>query len=404
MKIAQIAPPWIPIPPDNYGGTENVLYHLVEELVAQGHEVTLFAPGDAQTSAQLVSFFPQALCKEQVPWYMHMKAYYHLHKTMQYIREQDFDIVHGHLSSTGDMYLFPLLASLQVPHLITAHSTFPFDKLPGDWQGDADTYFMEWAPKIPIVTISKSARSQIEFPLSIIDTVYHGVPMKQFTPRRPQGEPFLVWIGRFVAEKGAHLAIEAAKRTHLPLRLAGIKDESSPRSLAYFQRKIEPHLDGELIRYVGTVSHEQKIELLSQASAFLNPIEWEEPFGMVVLEAMAVGCPVIAFARGAMPEIIEHGKTGFLVHNLDEMVEYIPRIATLQRTRIRRHVQRHFSAEVMVRRYLAIYKQLIRQAQQEVEQEQTVEIAAQTLPVSSREQSSARLSSSPTQTSRASTQ
>src|SRR5438552_7910808 len=152
MKIAQIAPPWISIPPKDYGGTEIVIYNLVEEQVAQGHDVTLLAPGDAKTSAKKVSFFPQTLLEEGIPWAAHLKAYYHMHKSIEYIKEHDFDIVHTHLSSSSDMYIFPLPAPLATPHITTLHSRFPFDPVQS-WTGKADEYYMEWAPSIPKVAI-----------------------------------------------------------------------------------------------------------------------------------------------------------------------------------------------------------------------------------------------------------
>src|SRR5947209_3645691 len=182
MKIAQIAPPWITIPPKNYGGTESVLYNLVEQQVAQGHDVTLFAPGDAKTSAKLVSFFPKSLLQEGVPWTMHLKAFYHLQKALEQVREQDFDIVHTHLSSASDMYLFPLTAALATPHVTTLHSHFPFDSIPGSWAGDADRYYMDWAPSVPMVAISESARAQEKLPLNFVGVVYNGIDMSQYPP------------------------------------------------------------------------------------------------------------------------------------------------------------------------------------------------------------------------------
>ncbi|HTK11731.1 MAG TPA: glycosyltransferase, partial [Ktedonobacteraceae bacterium] len=154
MKIVHIAPPWLALPPQNYGGTEIVLYHLIEEQVAQGHDVTLVAPGDARTSAQLISFFPRSLIASGVPWTGHLKAYYHLTKAVDYIKQHDFDIVHVHLSSSADMYLFPLMAQLATPHVMTLHSRFPFDRVQ-TWTGDADEYYMEWAATMPIVAISE---------------------------------------------------------------------------------------------------------------------------------------------------------------------------------------------------------------------------------------------------------
>src|SRR3954452_21260416 len=183
MKIAHIAPPWIPIPPKDYGGTEIVIHNLVEEQVAQGHDVTLFVPGDAQTSARQVSFFPKSLLEEGIPWAAHLKAYYHMHKSIEYIKEHDFDIVHTHLSSSSDMYIFPLTAHLATPHVTTLHSRFPFERVQA-WTGTADANYMEWAPCVPMVAISESARSEVPYPLNFVGVVHHGLPMHQFVPSK----------------------------------------------------------------------------------------------------------------------------------------------------------------------------------------------------------------------------
>src|SRR5437868_7849812 len=196
MRIAQIAPPWIPIPPKNYGGTESVLSALVEQQVAQGHDVTLFAPGDAKTSAKLVSFFPKSLLQEGVSWTMHLKAFYHLYKALEQVKEQDFDIVHTHLSTSTDMYIFPLTAALAVPHVTTLHSPFPFDRASSGWIGDADRYYMDWAPYVPMVAISESARAEVPFDLDFVGVVHNGLDMRQFHPGDRKREDFFVWLGR----------------------------------------------------------------------------------------------------------------------------------------------------------------------------------------------------------------
>src|SRR5947209_16391323 len=335
MKIAHIAPPWITIPPKNYGGTEIVIYNLVEEQVAQGHDVTLFAPGDAKTSAKHISFFPKSLINSGIPWPAHLKAYYHLHKSLEHAKE--FDIIHTHLSSSSDLYIFPLTAGLATPHVTTLHSRFPFDRVQS-WTGDADEFYMEWAPDVPIVAISKAARDEVPHHLHFVGVVHHGLPMNKFKPTGRKRGDFFVWLGRFIPDKGTHLAIEAAKRADVPLVLAGTIDRYQQESIHYFENMIKPHIDNEQVSYVGPVNMTQKMDLLSRARGFLNPIKWEEPFGMVMIEAMALGCPVIAFARGAAPEIVVHGKTGFLVHDVDEMVRFIPRIDEIDRAVTRLHV------------------------------------------------------------------
>ncbi|GCE14123.1 glycosyltransferase family 4 protein [Tengunoibacter tsumagoiensis] len=358
MKIAQIAPPWITIPPHNFGGTENALFHLIEEQVAQGHEVTLFATADARTSAHLISFIPASLVSEGVPWQAGMKAYYHLHKSIEYISSHQFDIVHTHLSSSGDMYLFPLLADLNTPHVTTLHSHFPFDRSIGPWVGDADAYFMEWARQVPLITISEHARRN-PLPDNVIGTVHHGIQTDRYRPLTEENGDYFLWLGRFSYEKGAHLAIEAARRAGVPLVLAGIKEPHKPESVQYYKHMIEPYLDGKQIRYVGPVSHQQKVELLSQARGLLHPIVWDEPFGMVLIEAMATGCPIIATPRGATPEIVKHEQTGFLARSVDEIVDCIPRITEIDRRAVREHAEKYFSAPTMVENYVHIYKQII---------------------------------------------
>ncbi len=357
MKIAHIAPPWIPIPPKNYGGTEVVTYNLIEELVAQGHDVTLFAPGDAKTSAKLVSFFPKSLIPSGIPWPAHLKAYYHLHKALEHAGE--FDIVHMHLSTSSDMYIFPLTAPLKTAHVTTLHSRFPFDRVQ-NWTGDADSLYMEWAPFVPMVAISKSAQAEVEYKLNFVGVVHHGLPMDQYRPTGKKREDFFVWLGRVVPDKGVHLAVEAAKQANVRIVLAGTIDRYAQESTQYFHQKIEPLIDGKQVRYIGPVNLKEKINLLSRARGFLNPIQWEEPFGMVMIEAMGMGCPVISFARGAAPEIIVHGETGFLVNDLDEMIQYIPRIDEIDRNVTRMHIEKNFSVQAMTKRYIEIYEKLVK--------------------------------------------
>ena len=277
MKIAHIAPPWISIPPKNYGGTETVLYNLIEAQVAQGHDVTLFAAGDATTSAKLVSFFPHSLLEAGVPWQGHLKAYYHLHKAIEYIKDHDFDIIHTHLSSSADMYLFPLMSHLAIPHVMTLHSHFPFDRVQS-WTGDADdSYIKDWALKVPMVLISNQARANTMLPLHIAGVVHHGLPMEQFRATTLQPENYLVWLGHFVPKKGAHIAIEAARRAGMPIVLAGTVDKHVDEAVNYFEHTIKPLIDDRRVKYVGPVNMQQKIDLLSRAYGMLNPIQWEEP-------------------------------------------------------------------------------------------------------------------------------
>jgi glycosyltransferase involved in cell wall biosynthesis len=359
MKIAHIAPPWIPIPPKTYGGTESVLFDLVEEQVALGLDVTLFAPQDATTSAKLISFIPKSLRQEGAPWSSHPKAFYHLYKSIEAASAADFDIIHTHISTSDNLYIFPLTARLATPHVSTLHSNFPFDHVQG-WTGDADNYYLKsWASAVPIIAISEHARREAPSNLNIAGVVHNGLQVQNYVaPNKKRGEE-LAWLGRFMPEKGPHLAIEAAKAAQRTLVLAGTIDRSEQVSVRYFHDVIEPQLDQQQIRYIGPVNRRQKIKLLSHAYGFLNPIQWEEPFGMVMIEAMVLGCPVISFERGAAPELIINSETGFLVHDVDEMVQAIPQLADLNRQTIRQHVEHNFSARVMAEKYMKIYQKII---------------------------------------------
>jgi glycosyltransferase involved in cell wall biosynthesis len=359
MRIAHIAPPWIAIPPKNYGGSENVIYNLVEAQVAQGHGVTLFAPGDAKTSAELVSFFPYSLLAAGESWQAHLKVYYHYHSAVEYIRQHKFDIIHTHLSSSADLYLFPLLADLDIAHVTTLHSPFPFDKNAGRKLGPADEYYKQWLSSVPMVAISESAKAQAPDDLNFVAVVHHGLPMKDFHSTRKRLGNYVAWLGRFSPEKGAHLAIEAAKQAGMPIVLAGTQDRYNQESMHYYREVLEPLFKEEHVKYIGPANLQRKLNMLSRARAFLNPIEWEEPFGMVMIEAMAVGCPVISFPRGAAPEIVVDGKTGFLVKDVPEMVQALEKINEIDRAETRHHVEECFSSDLMARNYTRVYKQVI---------------------------------------------
>ncbi|GCF09036.1 glycosyltransferase family 4 protein [Dictyobacter arantiisoli] len=355
MKIAQIAPPWVSLPPQAHGGTENVIYQLVEELVELGHEVTVFAPADAHTAAKQVSFIPKSLLTEGVPWQANLKAYYHLHKSLEYVAEHDFDVVHTHLSSSSDMYIFPLATMLTTPHVTTLHAYFPFDRTTDNWIGDADHYFMEWANHVSLVAISENARRRVSHTTGFVGTVHNGLRLDQYTPTAPSAGDYFVWLGHFTYENGAHLAIEAAKCAGVPLLLAGVKEQYNRDAMEYYRHLVKPSIDGVQIRTVRLASTRDRINLLRQARGLLHPIQWDEPFGMALIEAMATGCPVISLARGAAPELIDHGHSGFLAHNLHEMIAYIKHIDEIQREDVRDHAEQYFSSRIMAEKYLHIY-------------------------------------------------
>lgn len=218
---------------------------------------------------------------------------------------------------------------------------------------------MQWLSSVPMVAISKSAEAEAPKDLNFVAVVHHGLPLNDFRPTKKRRGEFFAWLGRFAPEKGAYLAIEAAKQTGVPIVLAGTIDRYRQESLRYFHQVIEPQLDDAQVKYIGPVNLKQKLNLLSRARGFLNPIEWEEPFGIVMIEAMALGCPVISFARGAAPEIVVDGETGFLVQNVDEMVQSIPKIDEIDREATRLHVEHNFSARVMAEKYTQVYRKVI---------------------------------------------
>jgi len=360
MKIAHVGSVWFSIPPKNYGGTESVVAKIVEEQVAKGNQVTLLASGDSKTTAKLVSFVPEALIEKGVPWMAHQKSWYHLFKSIEYVKNQHFDVIHLHLSSSSDLYIFPIIAELSLPFICTLHSPFPFDLCgqPG-WQGDADKYYVEWLQKVPMVAISEKAQKEVPYPLDFVGVVHHGLPKDSFIEKvQPAGDYFL-WLGRIVGLKGVHVAIEAAKKAGVKLILAGIVDRSLKTSYEYYTNVVAPLIDGDQIQYIGPANAAQKFELYSKAKALLNPILWEEPFGMVMIEAMAAGCPSISFGRGSVPEIVKHDVNGYVVDNVDQMVECMKKIDTLDRTAVRDFAKSHFSVEAQVENYDKMYKIVI---------------------------------------------
>ena len=209
-----------------------------------------------------------------------------------------------------------------------------------------------------MIAISERSRSEVPHKLNFLGVVHHGLPMSQFQPTVKRPEDYLVWLGRIVQEKGTHLAIQAAKKAGRRLILAGTIDYNLQESIDYYEEMVKPYIDGDQIQYIGPVNLSQKVDLLSRAYAMLNPINWEEPFGMVMIEAMAVGCPVITFPRGAAPEVVQHRKSGFLAHDLQEMVQFIDRIPDLDRSAVRSYVERNFSVRAMAENYTRMYKKV----------------------------------------------
>ncbi|HEY1266255.1 MAG TPA: glycosyltransferase family 4 protein [Candidatus Binatia bacterium] len=335
MKIAQVAPLYERVPPKFYGGTERIVSCLTEELVREGHDVTLFASGDSLTSARLAPVCDEALRLNQE---IKDDILYHIILIEEVARRAaEFDFIHFHLN-----YLhFPIARRLPTPHVTTLHGRL-----------DLPEYvplYREF-PDAPVVSISDSQREPLP-QLNWQGTVYHGLPEDLFQCRTDRGK-YLAFIGRFSPEKRVDRAIEIAKRSGIPLKIAA-KIENT--ELDYYKSEVEPLLDDPLIEYIGEIDEEQKQDFFCNAYAQVFPIDWPEPFGLVMIEAMACGTPTIAFRCGSVPEIIDDGVTGFIVDSVEEAVESLKRVAALDRENCRRTFQKRFSAERMLKDYVKIY-------------------------------------------------
>jgi glycosyltransferase involved in cell wall biosynthesis len=339
MRIAQVAPLAESVPPKLYGGTERVVSWLTEELVADGHNVTLFASGDSITGGKLVPIIPHAIRLSR-PRADPFAAYAAQLDAIADAAE-DFDIVHSHI----DWVHLPLLSRLSVPHLTTIHNRLDTPDLPS---------IVRRFPRAPLISISNHHRTPLPG-ANWLGTVYHGMPVDALTPSYQPGS-YLAFLCRLTNEKGPEAAIRIARRAGNPLRMAAKIPRAETR---YFKEKLQPLVDGEEIRLVGELNDTGKGELLRGASALLFPIDWPEPFGLVMIEAMACGTPVIAFRCGSVPEVIDDGVTGFVVNNEAEAVAAIARLGELDRRRIRETFDRRFTARRMAQDYLHYYDRLL---------------------------------------------
>jgi len=338
MRIAQVAPLAESVPPRLYGGTERVIAWLIEELVELGHEVTLFASGDSQTSAKLVSAWPRALRlgrPRSDPFAAHSTL---LEAVAE--RATEFDVIHAHI----DWLHLPVLSRLGVPFLTTLHGRIDLPGVPN---------LIRRFPEARFVAISDSQRAPVP-DANWVGTVYHGLPVNSLKPSFRQGD-YLAFLGRLSRDKGPDAAIRIARAANMPLRIAA----KLPRDAqAYFKSRLAPHIDGEQIRLVGEVNDAAKQNFLGNAAALLFPIDWPEPFGLVMIEAMACGTPIIAFPAGSVSEVIEEGVSGFIVDGEEQGVQAVARLNTLDRRKVRAQFEQRFTAKRMAQDYLKLYKML----------------------------------------------
>ncbi len=342
MRIAQVAPLYESVPPKLYGGTERVVSSLAEELVRQGHEVTLYASGDSVTSAHLVAVCPESLrlapgCKDQI-------AHHVLMLDRVFADKDNFDIVHFHI----DYLHYPLSCRYGLTHVTTLHGRLDIPDLQPLYRRFYD---------MPVVSISDAQRGPLPF-VNWQGTVYHGLPLNRFKAHAKQGR-YLAFLGRVSPEKGLDQAIEIAKRAGMELKIAAKVDRADQE---YFDVVIKPLLKHPLIDFVGEIGYPEKNAFLANAYALLFTIDWPEPFGLVMIEAMACGTPVIAYPHGSVPEVMEDGVTGFVVPDAGAAVQALSRVPQLDRLRIRKRFKQRFSATRMANDYLAIYERLVGEA------------------------------------------
>ncbi|WP_293900144.1 glycosyltransferase family 4 protein [Phenylobacterium sp.] len=339
MRIAQVPPLYEAVPPRLYGGTERVVAHLTDALVTLGHEVTLFASAEAQTSATLAVVRDQAIRLDPAPLKSDLAA--HLHQLAEVRRRADeFDVIHFHT----DMIQFPMFEGLANKTLTTLHGRLDLK--------DLAQVYQRW-PQFPLVSISDSQRAPLPF-ANWAATVHHGMStdLYEFSPR---GQGYLAFLGRISPEKRPDRAIAIAAATNRPLRMAAKVDNADR---AYFEDEIEPLMRNPLVDFIGEIGDGEKSAFLGGAEALLFPIDWPEPFGLVMIEAMACGTPVIAWDNGSVREVVEHGLTGFLVRSLAEACEAVRRLPELDRAAIRARYEERFSSIAMARRYLEIYERV----------------------------------------------
>ncbi len=346
LRIAQIAPLWLRVPPQKYGGTEWIVYHLCEGLIRRGHRVTLFGSGNSRTSARLVAGFPTNLIAAGIPWTNQLDTLRHL--AQAFARSGEFDLIHSHV----DLYETFFAYFSRVPVVHTIHNPLYSSR-----RNDPRLQILARSRWSHFVTISNAQHRVSPIRLHRVGTVSNGIDISKFRYRERAGGHF-IWIARVDQHKGIENAIAACRQARAKLTLAGRLD---PLQRPYFRRRIQSRL-GRNIRFIGEISTAAKSRFYGGARALLYPIEWHEPFGLVMIEAMACGTPVVAFDRGSVREIVKDGVTGFIVQTIPEMVRAMKNIDRIDRAACRRWVEQKFTVEKMVDGYERVYEKILKSA------------------------------------------
>ena len=347
LRIAQIAPLWEPVPPKKYGGIEIMMEKITNELVQRGHEVTLFASGNSKTKAKLKAVFPKSLFEMNVDWFHRSQNLINVSNAFRFADQ--FDVIHNH---AGDNAMF-FTQGTKTPVLTTLHNVLPHPK-----SNESDEYitYKYFSRKTNFVSISRNQRTHTDIKFNFVDNVYNGIDVEKFK-FAPKSKDYFFWLGRIHHGKGLSEAVEVARKTKQKLIIAGnVTCKSDEEYFAGIKSKI----DGKIIKYVGEVSEKQKIKYLCGAKALLFPIRWEEPFGLVMAEAMACGTPIIAFNRGSVSEVVKHDKTGFVAKSEKEMIRAIENIEKIKREDCRVYVEKNFTIEKMVDNYEKVYRKIIK--------------------------------------------
>ena len=341
MKILQVAPLWEDVPPKNYGGTELVVCILCEELVKRGHEVTLIASKSSNTSVKIIAPIKKNL-REMGSI---MPSFYENIATSRAIEiSSEFDIIHNHCG----LSMIPYQQFFKAPVLTTLHGAFIL-------QEEINVY--KTFKNLPYISISNSQRQKNK-ELNYLSTIYNGIWVDKFEFQEKSNlkEPYLAFLGRISPEKGTHLAIKLAKETGWKLIIAAKVDKTD---VEYYEKEIKPHIDNKKIVYIGEIGHEAKVELLKNAYAVVHAVTWPEPFGLIMVESMACGTPVLALNMGSIPEVIKHGVTGYIEDNIEDLIKRVKDIYKIDRFACRKHVEDNFSEKRMVDDYIKTYSKLI---------------------------------------------
>lgn len=377
MKIAQIVNIWQSVPPVGYGGTERVVYDLCQGLLKKGHQLTLFASGDSQIKNNLSYVFEERLLAKHVNWSKYLYPLLHFTYVHDQIKKAgDYDIIHGHYSLASDLISLSLAHLQNIPAVFTLHC--PLKNVNNQHYEDRKKIF-EYCKNICYASISNNQRT---LSLPYVATVYHGINASLFPFSDSTDNDYILWLGRIVPEKGLGAAFQLIEKLNKKLVIAGRVDQESEVNYQYFQTEIKDKLNNSSITYVSEVDSGKRNELMSKSKLFFFPIQWEEPFGLVMIEAMACGAPVVAYARGSVPEVIKDGETGFIVNSSDDdirgdwiikktgiegLCEAVERIYSMSeseygqmRRNCRLHVEKNFTVERMVDEYEKLYKGILK--------------------------------------------